>query len=115
MIKDGKLTSLGLSWETWNKLNELCDEFQLNRSQIIKLLIDILYEMYTVGQKIDRSLSKNEPLSIQSDGYGITLSTHDIKDISETIQRAINKLENGIVIVPPVKKKRLRIARKRVA
>lgn len=115
MIKDGKVTSLGLSFETWNKLNTLCNEFELNRSQIIKLLIDMLFEMYTVGQKIDRSLSKNEPLKIQSDGYGITLSTDDIKDLSETIQKAINKLQNGIVIVPPRHKKKVRIARKRAA
>lgn len=52
MIKDGKVTSLGLSFETWNKLNTLCHEFELNRSQIIKLLIDMLFEMYTVGQKL---------------------------------------------------------------
>jgi hypothetical protein len=115
MIKDGKVTSLGLSFQSWKKLEILCDEFQLNRSQIIKLLIDMLYEMYEVGKKIDRSISKNEPLKIQSDGYGITLSTDDIKDLSETIQKAISKLENGVVIVPPRQKKKLRISRKLVA
>jgi hypothetical protein len=115
MIKDGKVTSLGLSFETWEKLETLCKEFQLNRSQIIKLLIDMLFEMYEVGKKIDRSISKNEPLTIHSDGYGITLSTEDIKDLSETIQKAVKKLENGVVIVPPKQKKKLRISRKQVA
>lgn len=115
MIKDGKMTSLGLSFETDHKLNLMCKEFELTRSQIIKLLIDMMYEMYTVSKKIDRSLSKNEPLKIQSDGYGITLSTEDIKDLSETIQKAINKLQHGIVIVPPRTKKKLRLARKRAA
>lgn len=115
MIKDGRVTSLGLSFETDNKLNLMCKECQLSRSQLINFLINMMYEMYAVGKKIDRSLAKNEPLKIQSDGYGITLSTDDIKDLSDTIQRAINKLQNGIVIVPPRTKKRLRLHRKLVA
>lgn len=110
MIKDGKMTSLGLSFETDGKLNIMCKEFELTRSQIIKLLIDMMDEIYTVSKT---DLSKNEPLKIQSDGYGITLSTENIALLSESVQKATNKLKHGIIIIPPRTKKKLRLSRKR--
>ena len=106
--KKGRLFSMGLSFESLKKLEILANDNNLTKSQFLKFCIDMMFEVRSISQKVEHAIDQNEPLKIQADGYGLTLTTDHIKDLSDTIQNALNTLQNGIVIVPPKGKKDVR-------
>ena len=111
MENNNRTLSFFVSNECFLKLEKLTKKYQLSKTELIKFLIEFFYEIDRLKTAMQTSIDKKEPIKIETDGYGFVLSDEHVQEFSETIQKAVSNLANGVQIVLPKGKKNLRFKR----